>query len=236
MTEGRRPIDERKLKRLRSIAQVLAVVSLAVFGALIAFSAYRLHGIQEALRRSSDELTKQNTQLAETMARRADLEGDVAELEERIVTLRSTLQDFVSSVEANSSRLAIDATSEAIEANPEAAALVPRIYLHIGDEKQRPAAKEIGELLQAAGFLVPGIENVGSERSPKRTTLKRFRHGDQDDEDVQAAVTTLGAARDPGRGRLREGFRGLHPDPAAPLRAVVRVRLPVADADGGQVA
>jgi len=38
-------IDERKLKRLRVTAQVVAALSLAVFAGLIAFSAYRLRGI-----------------------------------------------------------------------------------------------------------------------------------------------------------------------------------------------
>ena len=102
--------------------------------------------------------------------------------------------------------LAICATSEAIAANSEAAAILPRIYLHVGDERQRPVAKEVAARLQQSGFLIPGIENVGPGRLPQRTELRCFRCTDQDDRDVQAALSALREAGIAAEVKLIQGF------------------------------
>ena len=199
-------IDERKLKRLRVTAQVVAALSLAVFAGLIAFSAYRLRGIQQELRQSAADLAGQQAELRETAARKVELEGEIAELEKGRQALTATLQDFTARVDAQDSGLAIRATSEAIAANPEAAAILPRIYLHVRDEQQRPAAKEVAARLRQSGFLIPGIENVGPDRSPQRTELRRFRRTDQDERDVQAALSALREAGIAAEVKLIQGY------------------------------
>lgn len=47
----------------------------------------------------------------------------------------------------------------------------PMVYLQIADEAQRPLALQISRQLSAAGYAVPGIENVG-RRAPSNTELR----------------------------------------------------------------
>ena len=51
--------------------------------------------------------------------------------------------------------------------------LQPRVYIHIASEDQRPTAVVARTALRAAGYLVPGIENVGS-KSPATAQLRYF--------------------------------------------------------------
>jgi hypothetical protein len=46
--------------------------------------------------------------------------------------------------------------------------------LHIGDESQRPRARRIAGQLKQAGYLVPGIENVGERRMPPSTEVRYY--------------------------------------------------------------
>jgi hypothetical protein len=57
---------------------------------------------------------------------------------------------------------------------PSDARNLPRIYLHIGDESQRPRARRIAGQLKQAGYLVPGIENVGERRMPSSTEVRYY--------------------------------------------------------------
>lgn len=54
-----------------------------------------------------------------------------------------------------------------------AAALRPRVYLHIVDETQRNAVLPAQRALEEAGFVVPGIELV--EAGPNRSEVRFFR-------------------------------------------------------------
>lgn len=48
----------------------------------------------------------------------------------------------------------------------------PVVYLQIALEAQRPLARQVARQLQAAGYLVPGIENTGEARAPSQTALR----------------------------------------------------------------
>jgi hypothetical protein len=54
-----------------------------------------------------------------------------------------------------------------------------RVYLHIAAESQRPLANQLAASLRAAGYLVPGVENVGETRSPRATEIRFFNEDDQ---------------------------------------------------------
>ncbi len=57
--------------------------------------------------------------------------------------------------------------------NVESAELLPRVYVHIASEDQRPTAVAARTALRDAGYLVPGIENVGT-KAPATTQLRYF--------------------------------------------------------------
>jgi tetratricopeptide (TPR) repeat protein len=47
----------------------------------------------------------------------------------------------------------------------------PRVYIQIGSEAQRTFAAQLSSRLERAGYLVPGIANIGS-KAPKQTDLR----------------------------------------------------------------
>ena len=53
----------------------------------------------------------------------------------------------------------------------------PRVYIHIRNENQRDAAKQVEQKLEAKGFNVPSIQRV--DAVPSGTELRFFRQEDQ---------------------------------------------------------
>lgn len=88
----------------------------------------------------------------------------------------------------------------------------PRLYIQIGDDKDRGAVQCLQKQLLGFGYLVPGIENVGSRRSPRVADLRWFAVGETEQmewlyEDLRIA------AKDCGFPRLQETIESM-PKPA----------------------
>ncbi len=62
---------------------------------------------------------------------------------------------------------------KASEAEVRAASLVPRVYFHIVDERQRSIARRLEDGLEKAGYLVPGIQRV--KEGPSTPEIRYFR-------------------------------------------------------------
>lgn len=182
-------VDESQLHRLRIAARGLAILSLVVFVGLIAFSAYQLYGIQERVRLATAQLARTEAKLKEAESRKVALDQEIADLETSV----EALKEISARAARQSPEVIKQATEETIAANPRAAQTLPRVFLQIGDESQREAAESVVARLQKAGFLVPGIENVGS-KAPELTDLRSFHRTDPTDSDVQAIVDVLEAA------------------------------------------
>jgi hypothetical protein len=67
--------------------------------------------------------------------------------------------------------------------------LPPRVYIQIQDEQQRASAKDIQARLEAEGFVVPGIDNVG--RLNLRNTQVRFFHDNSAERDLSQQVAGI---------------------------------------------
>ncbi|MCW3107022.1 MAG: hypothetical protein JWQ09_1528 [Segetibacter sp.] len=66
--------------------------------------------------------------------------------------------------------------------------LPPRIYLQIANADQRPKAKAVEAKLEANGFVIPGIENVGKiAHMPPITEVRYYR-----DEEKSEATSLIG--------------------------------------------
>lgn len=69
---------------------------------------------------------------------------------------------------------------QTLETLPESIArkVPPRVYLHIAEEGQRPAARALQTALIEAGFVVPGIQNVaGKAYVPPQSEVRFFASG-----------------------------------------------------------
>lgn len=201
-------IDEHKLDRLQSTARLLAIGVLLVFVALIGYSGYRLRGIQKQIEASTatlDEqrikLRKQEEALAEGRRRKAELEGEIAEVEQRLAAMR----ELSSRIAQENPALVRRAAEEAIVANPATAASLPRVFPQIRREAQRAGAREIARKLETAGFLVPGIENVG-DKSPRRSQVRYFRQNEEGRKDVRELVDLLRQAGVTAEATFVEGY------------------------------
>jgi cell division protein FtsB len=179
-------VDERQLDRLQSTARLLAIAILIVFVALIGYSAYRLRGIQGQIREGEVRLELQRRELREARGRKQALESEIAALDRKLAAMR----ELSTRIAEQSPGVLKRAAEETISENPEAAAELPRVFVHIGRDAQRPRAREISRRLAKAGFLMPGIENVG-DRSPDRSQVRYFFDTAEAKLDVETLVEHL---------------------------------------------
>jgi len=80
--------------------------------------------------------------------------------------------------------------------------LPPRLYIHIGDESQRALAMQAKDALTAKGYVVPGIDNVGS-KSPGVNELRFFR---KDDPGMPAPKDLVAILNDATREQWKESY------------------------------
>jgi hypothetical protein len=194
-------IDLKKLDAIQKVSQRVAILSLVVFFALIAFSIYQLYSINRKIAQKADELLKKEAEIKDRESKIAALDQKIAELGQQYKTLddlygktvaadpESAKRAAVTEIEANPKTA--QATIAVIEANPMTARLLPpRVYIQIQDDSQRARAKEIAAKLKAGGFIAPGIENVG-KNAPDKTELRFFNAGDESSNDINNIASIL---------------------------------------------
>jgi Tfp pilus assembly protein PilE len=178
--------DEKKLRSIQRVSQVIAALSIVAFFALIAYSAYKLYSINRQTAEAAEKLNAVKAEEAKLAAEVKSKQNTIAALDDKI----KALNNIYGRIANADPELVRQATKEAIDASPNAAQALPRIYIHIKDQTQRPRARQIANKLQASGFIVPGIEIVG-ERAPRSTQLRYFREGDDESADVKTILGLL---------------------------------------------
>jgi septal ring factor EnvC (AmiA/AmiB activator) len=108
-------IDEAKLKRMQTRAQIAALASLVVFLVLIAFSASRLITLKGEVADVEQELAAKRQELE-------DVEQELAEAERKVEVHR----ELYGKMAQEDPGLARTATAAVLEADPEAAEILPR--------------------------------------------------------------------------------------------------------------
>jgi cell division protein FtsB len=188
-------LDLGKLELIRRWSQYLAAVVLVIFVGLIVISGVKLHQINTKIDNLEAEATRKKSELESLEKRKKELEGSIANL--------SDLNEGLS----NASRTATEQdpgqylrVRESIEgsilkdANPRQ--IPARIYLQIGGEEQRKRAAEVVRQLQAKGYIVPGIENVGTKARLPHTSQLRYYQTDSvslgDIKDITESLGRLG--------------------------------------------
>jgi uncharacterized protein YoxC len=179
-------IDERKLKSIKRVSQVIAALSIAAFLALLGYSVYRLYSINREIEDAKEELSKMNAQREILAKDIKDMEQKFNELSNKYKVV-SEVNDKIANIDRKIVKQAVD---EVIKAAPRTADILPRIYIQIRDESQRARAKLIASRLQQNGFIVPGIENVG-EKASGNSVLKYFHKNDEEAGDAKKIAEIL---------------------------------------------
>lgn len=206
-------INTEKLDRMQRYSRVIAALSLALFFALIVISFWSLWRVREEiadLEEKKQELTQQVTNTTEQVGKvREELQALEAQKELLSQTISEIAKQRPESVKAAINqateqpdrpttgqenkklvytRRAID---QVIQNAPSIARNLPLIYLHIGDDKQRKRARRIAEQLRQAGYVVPGIEEVGERAPPGPTQVRCNARTDAERNEAQKIVGLL---------------------------------------------
>jgi hypothetical protein len=200
-------IDTEKLDKLQKYSRAIAALSLALFLALIVISLWSLWRVRKevaGLEKRKQELTL-DVQRLETETEKLNTQYDltsktlekIAEQRPESVTeaIHRTIAEQPDKPATGQDNKRNEYTKQAIEqliqAAPSVARNLTRIYLHIGDESQRPRARRIAGELKQAGYLVPGIENVGERRRPRSTEVRYYARTDAEKDGAQKIITLL---------------------------------------------
>jgi hypothetical protein len=159
-----------RLAAVWSSVGVLAVLISLVWSYVTIRSASRQ---LDVITRQRDDIAKDLTE--KTKARdelNAQIDRLRGERDQQLALTNGVLQQ----VGAN----ATQALNAVVEANPQIAKSIPRVFVQIGREDQRPGAKRVSESLRSAGFTVPGIEFVRTVQFPRKVTEVKFFYPLQD--------------------------------------------------------
>jgi hypothetical protein len=164
-----------------------SVIAAACVMAILIFAASKeLHRVQSQLgtmQRQVDNETKTLDQLKEQKR----------QVEEELAAARVQLYNYQGIV-ANVPKEAAQAAAAEATYKSAPGALLPRVYLHIVDEKDRAYAKEKGRLLEGNGYVVLGVEYV--RNVPLKNTQVRYYTKNQCKEAARL-VDVLQKAGDP---------------------------------------
>lgn len=206
-------IDADKLDQLQKHARTIALLALAVFLVLIVvslWSLWRVHGEITGLEQRKAEMTAQINQAQQEVQK---LEEQRQALEEQREVLSKTISEIAASnpepvkqainlataaqlkaPKDEQEKRKLKNTEEAIRQltlnAPRAAGNLKRIYLHIGNEKQRERAQQLAQQLKQAGYIAPGIENVG-DRAPQGPTELRCSWRNDAERDEALKIISL---------------------------------------------
>jgi hypothetical protein len=185
-----RKLNLGRLERLRRLLQYGAALVLLVFLVLIALAWTELGDLNarrdkarrelEATMKALDDARKELGLTKSTLdaAQSANnvLSGVAEAYKEEHPDKAEMLTDAVrSAVEAS-----ITQSAEQAGRQPGAAAQIPpRVYIQILHAGQRARAADVARLLQAKGFVVPGVENVERTANPQGYSDVRYNPADE---------------------------------------------------------
>jgi septal ring factor EnvC (AmiA/AmiB activator) len=156
-------LNLRSLERIQRLLQYAALLVLLVFVGLIVLSYFQLRAIKREI----------GEQQAKIQQQKQEIEENEKTLENRKKLISGLQANTLACTEANPSEGANirETVEKSIAEVSDAKQLPPRIYIQIAREDQRRRAAAVARALQAAGYIVPGIENVRG-KAPTNTQLR----------------------------------------------------------------
>ena len=184
-------INLRRLERIQRFLQYASFLVLLVFVVLIVLSYFQLRRVKREIAEQQALIQQQKNEMKEN---EATLANQTKTIEEQKALISAFQGWSLAATEANPEAGA--RTREAVENRlpREVNLRLPaRIYMQIAREDQRRRAAAIARALQAAGFIVPGIENV-RDKAPTNSQL-RYCDGDNqlqgDLDDITKALARI---------------------------------------------
>ncbi len=184
-------LNLRRLEKIQRILQYGALLVLLVFIALIVVSALKLRAINREIDSKQQELTEASATLEQRRREIARLEEITTRLNETVTAIVDPTTRLAPEQAEHVEQTIEERVSDNVKQTP------ARVYIQIAREEQRQRAAEIVHKLQAEGFIVPGIENVGN-KSPSTSELRYFQGKSvaQDIEEIRAVFRATGIKLD----------------------------------------
>jgi len=179
-------LNLQRMQHLQQIFKYGAAMVLIIFLVLIFFSYRELNNIKTEIEAQKNQIIANNIKL--------DSQNNI--IKARFVTI-ANFYKYADSVEksknAGTEITIVDKVEDIASQNKNPAEILPRVYLHIAREDQRAHAAAVGKLLEANGFIVPGIQKVRFQES---SSLKCFETAGITKADTTSILNVLrGAAK-----------------------------------------
>jgi septal ring factor EnvC (AmiA/AmiB activator) len=208
-------LDLSRLDAIQRWARYGAIAATLLCVAAFAFFSFRLYQIIGELNSKRAELESANRDLGKAQGALKDTNAEIGRKRQEADALQRQIEFYRSTLRTCGvdPQQAVEATATKAAARAGGWSQIPaRIYIQIGDEAQRPRADALARLLQAKGFIVPDIENVGADRIPRRSQLKRYAQvWSQDDVDnILALFQSQGVNLNLGEPLAAGGVRPRH--------------------------
>lgn len=174
------------MRRLQRGAQIAALASLVVFVVLIAVTATELVDLKKEVAAVEKDLAAKDRELDAKSRQLEELDGQLEERQRKL----DVVNQYYTEMARRDPGLARSATAAVLEADPQAAEVLPRVYIHIRNERQRAQAAEVTRALEAAGFVVPGVERL-VDVGPDTSELRYFRRSEAAVADAARAAEVL---------------------------------------------
>jgi septal ring factor EnvC (AmiA/AmiB activator) len=195
MSQAQTPkLNLRKLESIQRLLRYGAILVLFVFLALIAYSWFQLQGINRQIDSKQAELEakQRETDKADEALRRK--QEELRKLDEKYKVLSEAMLDLSDDDDEQADKVEA-AVEKAIGQGGDKSQIPPRIYIQIAREDQRRRAAQLTRQLQARGYVVPGIENVGRKaRIPRVSELRYYSTGaaQSDIDDILSFLRSAG--------------------------------------------
>jgi hypothetical protein len=182
-------LDLGKLELVRRWSQYAAVLVLVIFVVLFVAGSIQLNNLYARISRGKETLDRQAERIE---ANDLKIKSQEEKINIRDTTIQALLDPNAKPLDAKQA----DQVKQIVESNIDQSGgekkIAARIYIQIGDEDQRARATEVVRLLQKRGYIVPGIENVGSKaRIPARSQLRYYQSDNVAEADIKDIVTIL---------------------------------------------
>lgn len=207
-------IDIERLDKLQRHARTIALLALAVFMVLIAVSLWSLWRVRGEIRGLEQRKAEMTAQINQAQQEVQKLEEQRRALEEQRELLSKTISEIavrdpepvkqainvataaqLKAPKDEQDKKKMQYAEEAIRQlslnAPRVASTLKRIYLHIGNEKQRERAQQIAQQLKQANYIVPGIENVGDRAPQGLTELRCSWRNDAERDEAMKIISLL---------------------------------------------
>jgi hypothetical protein len=182
-------LDLGKLELVQRWSQYAAVLVLVIFVALFVTGTIMLNKLYARISSGQETLDRQTEQIKANDLR---IKSQEEKINIRDTTIQALLDPDAKPLDAKQA----NEVKQIVEANIDQSGgekkIAARIYIQIGDEDQRARATEVVRLLQKRGYILPGIENVGSKaRIPARSQLRYYQTDSTAEADIKDIVNAL---------------------------------------------